>query len=118
MTSMDEAAPVVIVVLALLGGGRWPIFPAFMATLINMTRSLRNRYDHGQPVGVAFVGWPGSTRSCRQRSLWAGCSMDGCFATGALAGFCRGWNGRPIPIGHPQDTEGNYIITNEPNQRD
>lgn len=32
----------------------------------------------------------------------------------ALADFAEGWNGRPIPIGHPQDAEGNYIIANEP----
>ena len=32
----------------------------------------------------------------------------------ALADFADGWNGRPIPIGHPQDVDGNYIIANEP----
>lgn len=32
----------------------------------------------------------------------------------ALADFVDGWNGRPIPIRHPTDEAGNYIIANEP----
>lgn len=32
----------------------------------------------------------------------------------ALADFADGWNGRPVPIRHPQDEAGNYIIANEP----
>lgn len=32
----------------------------------------------------------------------------------ALADFADGWNGRPIPIRHPTDEAGNYIIANEP----
>lgn len=32
----------------------------------------------------------------------------------ALADFAEGWNGRPVPIRHPQDEAGNYIIANDP----
>ena len=28
--------------------------------------------------------------------------------------FAEGWDGRPIPVGHPKDNAGNYISANSP----
>ncbi len=72
-------------------------------TLQVTVNKLERRHLDGKEYAVAPVV-----------ALVAGVRNGELVPSDELAAFAAAWNGRPIPLRHPQDTDGNYISANDP----